>query len=170
MSKSLAFDAQQCAEALKKKFPLFEEYTPENGAGESVNLRIPNENPVSSPIFVTISQQGGITMRFGDLVLCCGARELSDNLLSKIDLVLSDRLVALVNYRTMGYLKRGVSNFYSSFVINDSEEFDDEKKRLRDMRIRLRSNLSGLRKFTDKYRGVTVLYNWSGSLFEKFER
>lgn len=174
LAKSLNVDVEKCVERLKNRFPQFEEYKLElelpANKGKYSALKLQNENPVSFSIYTIISQNDGILLRFGDLMLYCNHPYIDNEFLEKIDLILSDRLIALVNYKNVIYLKQGIPSFSTYFVVNETDEFDDDKKRLRDTLIELKRNQTGLKRLFSKYRGVTVLTDWSGSRFEKFEK
>ncbi len=174
MAKSLNVDVEKCVERLKNRFPQFEEYKLDvelpSTKGKYVAMKIKNENPVSFSIYTVISQVDGVLLRFGDLMLYCNYPEVDTEMLDKIDLILSDRLIALVNYENVVYLKKEVPNFSTYFVMNETGEFDAERIRLRDTLIELKRNHKGLKWLFNKYKGVTVLTNWSGSTFEKFEK
>ncbi|MDD6396159.1 MAG: hypothetical protein ACI4IJ_09275 [Acutalibacteraceae bacterium] len=174
MAKSLNVDVEKNVEILKNRFPQFEEYKldfelPAN-KGKYSALKLQNENPVSFSIYTIISQNDGILLRFGDLMLYCNHPNVDNEFLEKIDLILSDRFIALVNYENILHLKQGIPGFSTYFVMNETGEFDDERRRLRDTLIELKRNHTGLKWLFNKYRGVTVLTNWSGSMFEKFEK
>lgn len=173
MAKSLNVNVEKCVERLKNRFPQFEEYKLDYefpaSKGKYVAMKIQNENPVSFSLYTIISQNDGVLLRFGDLMLYCNQPEVNAEMLEKIDLILSDRLIALVNYESQIYLKRQISNFGTYFIMNETGEFDEDRIRLRDALIELKRKRKGLGWLFNKYKGVTVIVNWSGSTFEKFE-
>lgn len=109
-------------------------------------------------------------LRFGDMMLYSNHSEVDQGMLEKIELILSDKLIALINYENMLNVKKEIPKFSTYFIMNESGEFDQDRIRLRDALIDLRHNLTGIKRLVSKYRGVTVITNWSGSMFEKFER
>lgn len=174
LAKSLNVNVEKCAERLKDRFPQFEEYKLDcelpASKGKYIAMKIQNENPVSFPIYAIISQYDGIMLRFGDMVLYVNYPEVDQEMLERVDQILSDKLVMLVNYQNNIYVKSGIPKFSTYFIINDSGEFDEDRIRLRDALIDLRHNLTGIKRLMSKYKGITVIVNWSGSTFEKFER
>lgn len=174
MAKSLNVNVEKCAERLKESFPQFQEYKLDfelpSSKGKYIAMKIQNENPVSFSIYVIISACDGIMLRFGDMMLYSNYSEVDRGMLEKIEQILSDKLVMLINYENPVYVKNGIPKFSTYFIMNESGEFDDDRIRLRDALIDLRHNLKGIKRLMSKYRGVTVIVNWSGSMFEKFER
>lgn len=174
MAKSLNVNVEKCVERLKDSFPQFEEYKLDYelpaSKGKYVAMKIQNENPVSSSIYTIISECDGIMLRFGDMILYSNYTEVDRTMLEKIEQILTDKLIMLVNYENPVYVKNGIPKFYTYFIMNDTGEFDEDRIRLRDALIDLRHNLTGIKRLMSKYRGVTVIVNWSGSTFEKFER
>lgn len=173
MAKSLNADVEKCVERLQARFPQFEEYKldfelPAN-KGKYVAVKIQNENPVSFSIYALISQADGVLLRFGDMILFSHKPEVNNEMLDKIELILSDRFIALINYESVIYEKQGIPNFTSHFVMNETGEYDDERKRLRDTLIEVKRHRKGLGWLFNKYKGITVIVNWSGSTFEKYE-
>lgn len=174
MAASLNVNVNKCAERLKARFPQFEEYKLEAelpaSKGKYIAMKIKNENPVLFSIYIIISHDDGIMLRFGDLILYCQHTAVDAGMLEKIDMILSDKLIALVNYENTIYEKRGIPKFSTYFIMSDSGELDEDRKRLHSILTDLRQKVTGLKRIFNKYRGVTVLENWSGTMFEKFER
>lgn len=174
MATSLNVDVNKCADRLKARFPQFEEYKLEvelpASKGQYIAMKIENENPVLFSIYVIISHNDGIMLRFGELILYCQHTAVDAGMLEKIDMILSDKIIALVNYENAIYEKRGIPKISTYFIMGDSGELDEERKRLHSVLSDLRRNVTGLKRFFNKYRGITVLLNWSGTMFEKFER
>lgn len=173
MSSSMYVDVEKSVERLKDHFPQIEEYKLDyelsQKNGKYAALKIQNENPVLNSIYVLISQHKGVLLRFGDLVLCCEYPEVDGEVVNVINLILSDKLAAMVNYENIVYMKSQVARFTRYFIIDDSKEKDDSAQ-LNQLMEDLKQELGLIKRMFNKYRGITVIYNWSGSLFERYER